>query len=176
MFPFDSQTPAGYVVAVISQFTACIFVFLFLANVTSLGLGAFIFLTAMVKDSKGILNLISTMAKHKEKHSKLFKPIVHFMDLHSDLKELSVQKFVRKLGLTLNLCLSFFSLSFHRVARNFSDILQPIFMVVFTSSFATMCAALLTIQVELVKYFLRIGFSSGIPIFLLNSHSSIIFP
>lgn len=90
-FPFDTQTTHGYIVAVVMEFVNAVVIFLFLANAASLGFGAFIFLIALVKDLKANLKLIDKMGKHRRKHSKMFPSIIiHFIDLHSDLSELSV--------------------------------------------------------------------------------------
>lgn len=91
--PYDSQTPAGYAVATVVQCITASFLFMFLSTGASLASGAFIILLAVVKDLKGNLNLIQKMAQHKHTRSRMFELIVHFIDLHSHAKELSVQKF-----------------------------------------------------------------------------------
>lgn len=90
-FPFDTQTSVGYIVAVVIQCIMISMVFLFVANMAALAFGAIIFLIATVKDLRATLKLIKKMGKHRDKDAKMMVSIVHFIDLHADVRELSAR-------------------------------------------------------------------------------------
>lgn len=88
-FPFNTQITIGYIIAVVFQFITVTFAFLFAACMATTAFSALIFLIALVKDLKANLKLINKMGKHRNRHSKIYESIIRFIDLHSDVRELS---------------------------------------------------------------------------------------
>lgn len=107
-------------------------------------MGAFWIAISMTKEIKRILHLVNDKAQAKKNQTnELMQLLSEYVDTHG----ISLQ-------LTTNFSfVEFFLLFFYifRLEHDFSDILQPIFMSLFTWSLFAISGALLMIQVEIVK-------------------------
>lgn len=98
------------------------------------------------------------MAKCKERQSKSFKRLSDFIRIHSTVKQLSNDVFVRIINIYSIKSGSIFEFISCRLFLDFSDIFQPIFMAIFTWSLMTICITMLMLQTEIVK---RISYKSN---------------
>lgn len=144
--PFNWKSPIGYLMAVIIQFGIVAYEFFVIACTLSLAISAFWFATSATKEIERIVHSIDDEnVKHKRSDEILFKEFSAFIHIHSVVKQLS-----------------WFWWHFHhhsvnkrhiyfRVAHNFSEVFQPIFMILFTWSLVAICGALLMIQMQIVE-------------------------
>lgn len=88
-FPFDTQQPIGYVLAVILQFFMLRYILLFSASLLSMVVGFFFMTISLTKDIENELRLINDCAKIKNHRSKAMKQLCKFIEFHSTLKQLS---------------------------------------------------------------------------------------
>lgn len=108
----------------------------------ALGIGCYFYLIASNKCIKGSLFSIS-----RRTEQNISDQFIEFIQFHSRVKQLSandkiVKIFSKKLILNLTRWLS-----------NYSDIIQPILMILFIWGLVTICGAFLMIQVLVVECF-----------------------
>lgn len=130
------------------------YIFLYVGSITSLGIGAFLFLISGCRDVMCNLTSINKMAKSKRHHLKCLKHISAFIRLHSDMKQLcdcNLNKFYFQNSF-INGNRNFFYCCF-RLVRDFSKFWQPIFLTLFAWSLISICGTMLMIQIEIVQYF-----------------------
>lgn len=85
-FPFNTNNPVGYSVAVFIQYFTVGYQFLFLACVIPLGIGAFLFEITMAKEVKNDLIAINEDAKIDDQQVQIFKQLTEFIQIHLILK------------------------------------------------------------------------------------------
>lgn len=88
-FPFDWKNPLGYLVAVYLQHAMIKYMFILISLLTSLGSGAFMFCLTALDDITDCLKSVNGYAKTKGKQSKAIERIAQYIQLHSDIKQLS---------------------------------------------------------------------------------------
>lgn len=128
----------------------CALYYYILITVTiSFPIGFHLHAVALSKDVECILKAINKNAKTKNKRLEVLKQIHDFVDLHSDLKQLSHSSDWSSAGVVNKS-----NLKFHcRIISEFSHIYQFIVTAFFGVSFVTICAVMLMIQVEIVESF-----------------------
>lgn len=123
-FPFDSKQPMGYTIAITLQILLGMCLCTITAVCIAVGFGTFLLTISMTKDIKDDLILINKIAKIKKNRTPALKQLTELIRYHSKAKQL---------------------------AHDFSDVFQPIFMVLFTWSILTMCTSMLLIQIDIVS-------------------------
>lgn len=151
-FPFDMNNPIGYLIAFALQYMLFACMFLNISCFASLGIGAYMFAIAGCKDSRGDICQMNARKVSKiaaKYQAKIMKQLSRFVLYHSQVKQLSICALLLLFGLTDN-CNRRCIVSF-RLFHDFSDVFQPLFVVVFSWSMLTICSALLIIQTEIVE-------------------------
>lgn len=87
--PFNWQCPIGYMIAIILQWIA--FTYLcFSAMLTNMtGFTFFLFVTAITKDIKCILNAIDEKSEIENEPKQIYNQFAEFVDLYGAIKQLS---------------------------------------------------------------------------------------
>lgn len=88
-FPFSTSNPVGYGLAVIEQYIAIRYVYLFLGTMLSMEVGSFFLVIGLAKDSEYDLKLMDACAKGKMKRFNAMKHLCNFIKFHLNAKELS---------------------------------------------------------------------------------------
>lgn len=130
----------------------------------AVGIGSFWFGVSATQDIERILHSIDYKA---QSNAIQLNEFIEFIEAHGTIKQLSKTfnfRIDRSLYNTYHCQLSFF-----RVERVFSGILQPLAMSLFTWSLVVISCALLSVQVEIVKFWLFLK----IVRFLLKLYSSV---
>lgn len=91
-FPFDWKNPIGYLVAVSFQYLTIRNLYMFAANLISLGIGLHLFTLSVTSDIKIQLNSISQIAKPKRNRKQIIKYLLDFVRNNSFEKQLSERK------------------------------------------------------------------------------------
>lgn len=149
-FPFDTQSPSGYLVAVILESFVCSYYFFVMASTTTIGIGTYLFLLAPIKDIKATVFSIDKKDKSKKTRIENVQQLCEFVEFHADTKQLSSLRSFEIL--TRFKCERFkipFSFIF-RLASEFSDMFQPILFSIFTCSYASICTTMLMLQLAIV--------------------------
>lgn len=79
-FPFDTKKPIGYLGAVALQYMQLVYEFFLLANLITIGVGAFLYLMTTTKDIKYVLHLISLFAQAKRNRQRTIKQYKEFVE------------------------------------------------------------------------------------------------
>lgn len=87
--PFDWRNPLGFSIVIIIQYEMASKILRLTACALSFALGTFIFAVSLVNDIKNDLHAINEMTKQKKTQSNISKQLFKFMDIHSDVKQLS---------------------------------------------------------------------------------------
>lgn len=114
----------GYIVAITMQILLGMCLFKITAACMTVGFGTFLLTISMTSDIKNDLISINKKAKTKKKRASALKQLTELIQYHSHAKQL---------------------------ANDFSNVFQPIFMVLFTWSVLTICTSMLLIQIDIVK-------------------------
>lgn len=124
--------------------------FLAVSCIVTLGIGVFIFGLIMCDDIKNDLSSIRKCGYAADDKANTTKQFIQFIKYHSESRKLvSFSNFPKgSFLIRFFLVLRFLS----RLIGLFSNILQPIFIVVLLWSTITICSGMLVIQSELVKY------------------------
>lgn len=149
---FDTQNPIGFTTAITLQYIAVSYLLHVTACVLSIGVGAYIFAIATTKEIERAVNDFNIVAKGRTtaaNHAFLMSQFSVFIDAHSTVKQLS-KLFLK--AQTANASSKQFQCIF-RIATNFSDVFQPIFMVLFSWCIIAISGLMLLIQIEIVKFF-----------------------
>lgn len=89
-FPFDSNTPFGYLLADIIEYIVLCYAYLIIACTLALGIGVFCFAISVTKDIQRILHLVNDTAKANTNQSNELKLLLaEFNDVHAATKQLS---------------------------------------------------------------------------------------
>lgn len=155
--PFDSKTPIGYALTIFIQGIGLQHICSFFGVTAALGAGGVLFGIAIVDDMKHVLKSTNDSVILSERHITFVK-FYEFIELHSIAKELS-NTFTTYTNKKLFLKIKNFSLLHAFMCRKFmdiSDLLEPFAAVAFASSFASICCAMLMIQMGLVSYSFRL--------------------
>lgn len=89
--PFDWKTPFGYVIAVAIQFFIVVKTLQCDGCLLSIALAGFTWAMSIGRDLKRILSSINENLMNQQPRYQIQKQLIEFIDLHSRLKELSVQ-------------------------------------------------------------------------------------
>lgn len=79
----------GYLIAVYLQHAMIKYMFFLISVLISLGSGAFMFCLTAIDDTTNCLRSVNGYAKTKGEQSKAFERIAQYIQLHSDIKQLS---------------------------------------------------------------------------------------
>lgn len=109
-----------------------------------IGVGFYIFTTALTEDIKNDFIEFDVWLKSEPDPMLLSKRLSELIQFHSIMKRWVC---VRVENWRRHLTFSFFSF---RCVCNLADIVQPIFMIVFGANFVTICVAMLSIQIGMV--------------------------
>lgn len=96
-FPFDTRNPIGYLIASGLQFVHLAFESFFISNLVSLGVGAFLYALTAIKDLKNILRSIDAQCMQKKpmrERRQAMNQVREFVQMHSELKQLSLSPFI----------------------------------------------------------------------------------
>lgn len=88
-FPFDTNNPIGYLLAVVLQYYLTKNIILFVATVISSLVGNFFIGKAFANDMTNDLKLINDSVKVKTNRMQAIKQLCEFIEFHSTVKELS---------------------------------------------------------------------------------------
>lgn len=88
-FPFDHKNPFGFSLAAIITYLLAVFAINFLANIVSIAIGTNLLLISITKDIKSILKKIHHDGDTPMNHLEIINQIVQYVQLHTDVKELS---------------------------------------------------------------------------------------
>lgn len=93
----------GYLIAIIGQFIALVYLYLFAATSLSFLIGGYLLLMAFIGDTEHTTKLIDKKAKSKDP-LRISKQFCRAIELHAIVKELSETKkvFHRKIGTFLS--------------------------------------------------------------------------
>lgn len=155
--PYDWKNPTAYLVTTLYQYVSLQRFLAFLGLGATLGIAGLVFGINLIRDMKAVLKSINDYAVAGEHNKKqALKKLNEFIEMHAMVKELSViyNLFMlnKKIFQWPFLPTHFRFLNvFHRRMLFFSDTLEPFAAVIFVSSLATICCAMLMIQLELVE-------------------------
>lgn len=88
-FPFYTKNLSSYLFAVALEYASNVLVYCFIANLVSIGLGAFIFIFAMTEDIKSNFNSIDENATAKATQVNMHERVPHSIQVHFFAKQLS---------------------------------------------------------------------------------------
>lgn len=88
-FPFDWQTPTGYILAMSIQYIQTVYTFLFANSAFAMGLSSYLIANVVADDIKINLNLMNVDVKIAKNRLKTIQQIYDFIEVHSFLQELS---------------------------------------------------------------------------------------
>lgn len=90
-FPFDSNNPIGYLMAVILEYIIFGYEYFVVAVLASFGIGSYYIAISIIKEHQRILNRINDEAHANGNQLKeLKKLIAEFIHAHGFVKELSI--------------------------------------------------------------------------------------
>lgn len=90
-FPFDSNNPVGYLAAVSIEYVVLVYAYCMIACILGLGIGAFWFVIAVIKEIRRLLRLIRGKAKVKKNQSRKLKSFFfECVYTHAAIKQLSM--------------------------------------------------------------------------------------
>lgn len=125
--------------------------FRFIACILCIGIGGFLWITAMTEDIENAAIALSTLKKHE--YLECLKQLCDVIWYDAKGKQLSRFSLAHKIGSIQswpNLCLSC-NRCFFRVTRQLADMAQPMLMIVLSYGCVASCGALLVITMELVQ-------------------------
>lgn len=89
-FPFDSNAPIGYLLAIIFEYGTAAGAYYMISCTLALGIGAFWFIISVIKDIQHILHLINKEAHAKKQQPKEMKMLfLEYIRAHGIVKQLS---------------------------------------------------------------------------------------
>lgn len=90
-FPFDTNKPMGYLIAVIFEYIVFGYEYFLDACTLALGIGAYWFVIALIKEIQHILQSINEKAQANLNQSEVLMVLfTEFIDIHEIVKQLSV--------------------------------------------------------------------------------------
>lgn len=87
--PFDWKNPLGYLIAACLQYVMTKCFFIYVASLSSFGIGFYLFSMAMSEDMKLNLNSIKRDSKTRRHQSEAIKQLAKFVQIHTLSKQLS---------------------------------------------------------------------------------------
>lgn len=151
--PFDYKSPVGYTLAIVVQ---CFAVYMPLRHIECFmcfGVAIFLFSLSLAKDIGIFVRTIDKNAKAKKHRTIIYKQLCKTIQF-TDLKRLvNLFDFFLSCHLEHSVLSKWMNLSiiFPRLLRDFSDIYEITFTVLFLGCTACIALALLMIQIELVN-------------------------
>lgn len=106
------------------------------------------FALSFSEDMISNLHAINESAKVNKSETHISKQYIEFIDMHSDVIELSIRMINRMVIIE---CLYIILCFFIRIANLFSEVYQTVTATLFTGSVIAICMAMLLFQVEIVK-------------------------
>lgn len=88
-FPFDTNTPVGYALAVAVQYQTTTYVLSLPAALLSADIGLFFIITSLTSDIKNSLMMINESVKPKKNRLQTMKQIRELIDFHSNARQFS---------------------------------------------------------------------------------------
>lgn len=146
--PFNWKCPSGYLIAIVLQWISLTYVFFTIMILLSCGIAGYCFAIAVTEDIKCTLNIIEENVKTKVGRRRINRQFAEFIESHAAIKQLSCVR-MNENGKIAKLKKVLFT--FFRTVTEFSNLYQPIFMVLFSHSLLITCCAMLLIQIELVE-------------------------
>lgn len=91
-FPFDSNNPIGYAIAIILEYIAYWYSFSVIACGLALGIGAYWLAISATKELQRVLHVINDQAQVNERQSNELNTLLfaEFIDAHGTVKQLSM--------------------------------------------------------------------------------------
>lgn len=90
-FPFDSNNPTGYLIAVLIEYVIVTYEYIMITCTLSLAIGAFWFIISVTKEIQHILHSINDKAQANEDQSnEMQRLFAEYIDAHAALKQLSL--------------------------------------------------------------------------------------
>lgn len=115
--------PSGYLIVVLIQFLMIVLTCLILACFSTLAFGMFMFALSFAEDMISNLYAINENAKVNESGTHILKQYIEFIDMHSDVIELSIRMINRMVIIEyLYIILCFFI----RMVNLFSEVYQTV--------------------------------------------------
>lgn len=148
-FPFDWENPLGYLIAIAVQYVVVAYECFAGACSLSLGIGLYWFVNSASKDFQRFLPSINDRADESPSN-ELKMLFIEFVDAHVIIKQLSIvaiQSPIETENIDIKIKFDFF-----RVINNFSDLFQPIVMMICTWSLLSISSAMLIIHEQMVEY------------------------
>lgn len=93
-FPFNRKNLIGYLITVALEFIVIKYFAFFMGSVAALGVGSYLVVAALVRDTYYCLQLINTSSEDKKNRSKAVKSLAEFIEMQSMLKKLSKSYFL----------------------------------------------------------------------------------
>lgn len=87
--PFDWRSPFGYLIAVTLTVFVAIYEMCLYANLSSLGIGCFLFSTSSTRKLQDSLYTVNERARFEEGRTRTTKQITEFIEWYSIMKQLS---------------------------------------------------------------------------------------
>lgn len=106
------------------------------------------FALSFAEDMISNLYAINENAKVNESGTHILKQYIEFIDMHSDVIELSIRMINRMVIIE---CLYIILCFFIRMVNLFSEVYQTVTATLFTGSIIAICMAMLLFQMEIVK-------------------------
>lgn len=96
-FPFDSNNPTGYLIAVLIEYVIVTYEYIMITCTLGLAIGAFWFIISVTKEIQHILHSINDKAQANEDQSNEMQILfAEYIDAHAALKQLSLLSLVNK--------------------------------------------------------------------------------
>lgn len=155
-FPFVTNNPVGYLIAVILEYIVLGCEFFVISCTLALGIGGFCIAIAATNEIERILHRIDDKTQANEIQSdEIMFFFVEFVDIHGMAKPAKqLSTYFSILMRALWFCSNDHIDSF-RLIHDSSDILQPVIMSFFTWSLLAISGSMLIIQMEVVEYHLN---------------------
>lgn len=141
-------------IAINLEYIAVVYLLYLISCILSLAIGSYIFAIASTKEIRRNIRdfnkvvMVNDEQTKPDKRSYLISQFSVFIHAHSTVKQLSIHcKWDLPQRTIINWDIKFIS----RVATDFSNVFQPIFMVLFSWSIIAICSLMLLIQIEIVE-------------------------
>lgn len=149
-FPFNTKCPAGYLVALLLQYTAVTYVFSVIVCLVSVGIGFFSVVVLLARELRHTVKAMNNNAKSKDKRNQVIKQLPDFIQTYSTSHQLSIK--LSAICHCHNIFISIPNSLFYRVINNYLELYQPVYIVLYIFSIAAIGVAMLIVQMELVQY------------------------
>lgn len=146
--PFNYKNPIGYTIAIAIQSTVLFHNMHFTSSMANFGIGSFLSAIALTKDLKYTLCRINESAKKKRNPTLAIENFSDFIELESTAKRLSQENHSLILVLVILFKIKFICF---RLIDTFSELYEPMIVVLFLWSLISISSALFLFQMEMVE-------------------------